>query len=650
MDGLFDLGIFTFLINNGDSDSIIFAQGNIESPVQCKLFKQTRPLIMEKVKILIVEDSITQAERLKYTLEKHNYAVYHEINGLEAFNSIRLQKPAIVVSDIVMPEMDGYRFCSLLKKDENLRKIPVILLTSLSNPEDVIMALECGADGFLVKPYSEEFLISRIEYFIQNSELRENQEQNSVLEILFEKKKYFINSSSRQILDVLLSTYDYAIRKNLELIETNKELSEAQSSLTLLNENLEEQVRIRTMDLEKSNANLIQEIEERKQARLELLASRDKAEESDRLKTAFLNNMSHEVRTPLNAIRGLPDMLSKANAYERDNLITLLKKSTDQLLALFENTMYLSRLQSENLPLTLSEFHPAVLIADIVQMFELPDLSGEIEIKINIPDDLKNLRIRSDEAKIRQVLSNLISNAIKYTLEGSIESGFVLHNEKITFYVQDTGIGISEKERSRIFDEFYRGEEAISATIRGIGLGLNISKKLVEIIGGNIGMDSIQGGGSRFYFTIPVEVLADHNARPSSVPRSVKSLKDITVLVVDDEMTNILIIDFLLSEKVKKVDHAVNGLEALNKTAINNYDIILMDIQMPVMGGLEATKELKKLYPNLPVIAQTAYTLPKDIENAMQAGCDEFISKPIREEALMEAIYRHAGISDNPAI
>jgi CheY-like chemotaxis protein len=312
--------------------------------------------------------------------------------------------------------------------------------------------------------------------------------------------------------------------------------------------------------------------------------------------------------------------------------------------------MYLSRLQSENLPLTLSEFHPAVLIADIVQMFELPDLSGEIEIKINIPDDLKNLRIRSDEAKIRQVLSNLISNAIKYTLEGSIESGFVLHNEKITFYVQDTGIGISEKERSRIFDEFYRGEEAISATIRGIGLGLNISKKLVEIIGGNIGMDSIQGGGSRFYFTIPVEVLADHNARPSSVPRSVKSLKDITVLVVDDEMTNILIIDFLLSEKVKKVDHAVNGLEALNKTAINNYDIILMDIQMPVMGGLEATKELKKLYPNLPVIAQTAYTLPKDIENAMQAGCDEFISKPIREEALMEAIYRHAGISDNPAI
>src|SRR3990170_786229 len=214
------------------------------------------------VEILIVEDSPKQAEQLKYLLERHGYAVTAAANGKEALAAGRRRKPTIAISDIIMPDMDGYQLCRQIKADENLKDIPVILLTSLSNPTDVIKGLESGADNFIMKPYNEEYLLSRINYIIANRELRKSEKLEIGIEILFAGQKYFINSERRQILDLLLSTYEIAPNKNVELIN-------AQDKLKVLNEQLERKVEERT-------AVLTAEIAELKRAEAKLKAKTDR--------------------------------------------------------------------------------------------------------------------------------------------------------------------------------------------------------------------------------------------------------------------------------------------------------------------------------------------------------------------------------------
>ncbi len=199
---------------------------------------------IKKTEILVVEDCLIQAELLKITLENYNYSVRCAIDGQKALEILNQFEPDIIISDIDMPGMDGYQFCSIVKADDHLKNIPVILLTAHSDPREVMKGLESGADGFLVKPYNEEFLISRIQYFIQNSELRNNPSDDSTLEILFANQKYSLHSSPRQILDILLSTYENSIHKNKELNESNKNLQIARDNLTRLNANLEERVKL----------------------------------------------------------------------------------------------------------------------------------------------------------------------------------------------------------------------------------------------------------------------------------------------------------------------------------------------------------------------------------------------------------------------
>lgn len=242
--------------------------------------------------------------------------------------------------------------------------------------------------------------------------------------------------------------------------------------------------------------------EERKK-KAELLEAKEQAEESNRLKTALLNNLSHEIRTPMNAIMGFSSLLQEADLEEKKTYGEIIKKSSNHLLKLIDDVILISRLQNEKVSLNIYDCIPAEIVNHVYQVFKHADLNKGLEIKINVPETHKNLIIRSDEDKIVQILTNLVSNAVKYTLEGSIEIGFNVYECVVEYYVEDTGIGIPKKELLRIFENFYRGEQARFQAIRGNGLGLCITKELVELMGGTISVLSEVNKGSRFSFTIP---------------------------------------------------------------------------------------------------------------------------------------------------
>ncbi len=384
------------------------------------------------------------------------------------------------------------------------------------------------------------------------------------------------------------------------------------------------------------------DITEMSRNRKELVTAKEQAEEINRLKSAFLGNMSHEIRTPMNAIIGFSDLIAGADEEDKNSYAEIIIKSSTQLLALIDDVILISRLQSEKMPVYETEFYPAEVVMDIYSMFNHPDMHNGLEINSKLPEDYRSLVIKSDANKVKQILTNLTSNAVKYTFEGSIEIGFKLQSGHIEFYVKDTGIGISEKEQFQIFETFYRGEQALSAAIRGTGLGLNIAKELVNVIGGTIGVESVVNKGSRFYFTVPVTEMKLKN--PENQHHIINTNKSVnhTILIVDDEPINSHYLETILKGIFKRIDHAPNGKEAINMVSQNKYSLILMDLKMPVMGGIEATKILREKFPEIPIIAQTAYSLPEERTTAMAAGFDDFISKPIKKEELINMMNKYS--------
>jgi PAS domain S-box-containing protein len=383
------------------------------------------------------------------------------------------------------------------------------------------------------------------------------------------------------------------------------------------------------------------DITEMRKSRAELIKAKEQAVESNNLKTAFLNNMSHEIRTPMNHIIGFSSLMADAIGEDKDTYAEIIQKSSNQLLSLIENVILLSRLQSEKMEIVNHELNPELLLSNIARMFDSSELHNDVKIHLLIPENQKNLTILADHEKIRLVLINLTSNAVKYTFKGSVELSFSATENEITFVVSDSGIGIPVHEQEKIFESFYRGEEALHLVIGGTGLGLSIVRELVKTMGGNIGLSSSPGKGSRFFFTIPFkQVESIQQAYEEPVPIQ-SSRNDLTILVVDDEMINYLYLEILLKSSIRKIDHARNGQEAIEMARKNNYDMILMDLKMPGINGFDATSIIRNSNPQIPIIAQTAYATHEDMEKALLAGCNDLISKPIRKEVLMEMIAKY---------
>jgi PAS domain S-box-containing protein len=375
-----------------------------------------------------------------------------------------------------------------------------------------------------------------------------------------------------------------------------------------------------------------------KERTADLITAKERAEKADRLKTAFLSNISHEIRTPMNAIIGFSNLI-KEHAWEpkqMDEFLNYINEGAHNLLDIVTDIVEISKIAANDINITLKSFDFLKFLNDIMAEFsEKAKLKG-LDFIIETKSLQKDIVIISDEAKLSVVLHHLLDNAIKFTQTGNISLDYSISDNDIAVCVKDTGIGISPEIQDDIFEPFKQAESNLSRAYGGTGLGLSISRAYIEKLGGKLWVDSVQGEGSKFCFSFPLTRSEDH-LTPG--PKGTGKFKNLNILIVEDEEMNFRYLAEVLKNKAENIYHAIDGFSAIEQCRNNpKINMVLMDIKLPGINGLEATSEIKKFRPDLPVIAQTAYTLIGDREKALEAGCDEYISKPIDREKLFTLI------------
>jgi len=406
------------------------------------------------LEILIVEDSPTQAQRLHHILEGQGYDVTIAANGGEALEAAQGRKPGLIICDVIMPEMDGYELCHRVKSDASLADIPVILVTTLSDPHDVIRGLECRADNFILKPYDERYLLSRVQFVLVNRAVRQSEQTGMGVEIFFNGHKHFITADRLQILNLLLSTYEAAIQRN-------KELSVARDDLHRLNS-----------DLEAANKEL----------------------------ETFSYSVSHDLRAPLRAVDGFSSMLleefSAQMPPEAKLLLNNVRTSAKQMGQLIDDLLRFSSLGRQalsNRPVNISAH-----VHEVLEELRKKQADRRIEIQISeLPDCV------GDPSLLRQVLVNLLSNAFKFTRQREkaiIEVGCQQQEGENVYFIRDNGAGFDMRHIEKLFGVFQRFHRADE--FEGTGVGLSIVQRIIQRHGGRIWAEAEVDKGATFYFTL----------------------------------------------------------------------------------------------------------------------------------------------------
>ncbi|MEX0743990.1 MAG: response regulator [Phycisphaeraceae bacterium] len=400
------------------------------------------------VEILIVEDSATQREQLRHLLQEHGYSVSAAADGRQALEAARRRKPTLIITDIVMPELDGYGLCKALKSDESLKEVPVVLLTTLSDARDVILGLECGADNFIRKPYQGDYLLQRIEYLLMNLDLRKNQKMRMGIEISLGGQRHFITSERQQILDLLISTYEQATY-------INKELEAANRGLEAANKELE----------------------------------------------SFSYSVSHDLRAPLRAIDGFSAMLQEAYSQVLDDegkrLLSTVRESSLRMGRLIDDLLAFSRLGRQ--ALVKDVFDTGALVREVLAELRVAEDSPVAAVALGgLPPSW------GDRALLKQVWTNLISNAVKYSSikpAPRIEISASESAGEIVFRVKDNGAGFDMRYCDRLFGVFQRLHA--EKEFPGTGVGLAIVRRVVTRHGGRAWAQGRPGKGAEFFFSLP---------------------------------------------------------------------------------------------------------------------------------------------------
>ena len=583
----------------------------------------------EEIEILIVEESLTQAEQLKHILEQHGHKVSVEHNAQLALVGMRQSKPQIVISAVRLPEMDGYALCREIKTDESLKDIPVILLTSLSDTKDVIRGLECGADNFIPKPYDEKLLISRIEYIVLNRELRVGAGTQTGLEIIFNGEKYSITPERQQMVDLLISTYEAAVQKNLELVRVEQEVR-------ALNERL-------TLEVKETNSELVEEAAERKVAEEALVESEKRLQHSQTMEAigTLAGGVAHDFNNLLTAIIGNAQ-LALAGLRPEDPLYDRLieiENSGKRGAELTRQLLIFSRRErlapsTTDLNYTIGEF--AKMLRRII--------GEDVELRFQAAADLST--VFADSGQMEQVLMNLAGNARDAMPEGGeliietqnivVDQGYcrtrpyARPGKYVQISVTDTGAGMDADTQQRIFEPFFTTKEAG----KGTGLGLALAYGIIKQHDGMIEVYSEAGHGTTFKIYLPAQEMAVeekvHEAEP--VLRGGAE----TILVAEDEESLQRLLKGMLTSLGYTVILTSDGESAVEAYASHHdqIDLVLLDMVMPRMGGREAYERMRPFGNAVPAIFMSGYSAEIARSRFVLETGAAFIQKPYGIAAL----------------
>lgn len=386
------------------------------------------------------------------------------------------------------------------------------------------------------------------------------------------------------------------------------------------------------------------DVTEEKLVMHELIKAKEKAEEADKLKSAFLANMSHDLRTPINGILGFADLLRDHSLAfsEREEYLNIIKSSGNQLLNLINDIIDISKIEANQLTIKEDILSINTLLEELQILFskEIEETGKRIKLKLTKPLKNEDSEIYTDPARLQQILINLLSNAIKFTESGTIEFGYKIEGKHMTIYVADTGRGIKEEKIDYIFERFAQVDQEELDMFMGTGLGLAICKGLVNLLDGSIWVESKVGEGSTFFFKIPYIKIKSQKSKSQKIDNKMDyNWQDKTVLLVEDDPVNYKYMEILLHRTKAKVIQAPDGAKAVKIfEREKKIDLVLMDIQLPILNGYEATKKIKAMRSDIPVVAQTANAMSEDREKCLKAGCDDYIAKPISPDLLFRKL------------
>jgi two-component system, sensor histidine kinase and response regulator len=464
---------------------------------------QTTRSFFSGAKILIAEDSQTQAEQLGYYLSTWGFAVTVARDGRQALAAAIQSKPAMIITDVIMPEMDGYALCKEIKSLPPLKDVPVVLLTSLSGSQDIVRGLECGADSFIRKPYDDNYLLSRVEYILTNVELRKTERLQIGLQVHFAGQSHFITSEKQQILDLLISTYEGAAQINEELETKQRELQQAKETLEL-------RVTERTAELALANKQLQSELVERKRAEAQIKKlnedlERRVVERTEQLAAAnneleaFSYSISHDLRAPLRHINGYAHLIEERSSQldpDAQHHLKCIQKGAEKMGRMIDDLLNLARLDRRSMTLQMISLNS--LVENVLHDLESETADRKIDWRVgSLPS------VNCDPGLMQQVFVNLLSNAVKYTrrLERAvIEIGQSTVEGQLVLFVRDNGAGFDSKYADKLFGTFQRLHT--DEEFEGTGVGLATVQRIIRKHGGRIWAEAETDKGATFSFTL----------------------------------------------------------------------------------------------------------------------------------------------------
>lgn len=627
------------------------------------------------LKILMLEDDPLDAELNKEhlrLLEEYNCIVHWVVDKASYLQALQTECPDIILSDYNIPGYNGLEALKDLRAINSF--IPFIVVTGTIDEETAAGTIKAGAWDYVVKdrlfrlPFAirsvlllKDERVNTARFESRNRQLSAAIEQSPVHYVITDTNN-IIEYVNTKFTEVTGYSPEEVIGKDVIILIPDSLKEKYKESFNIINRTGEgwrgetqakkkdgsifwEYMHISPLKNEKGEiTNYIavkEDITKRKQMESELIQARDRAENSDRLKDAFLQNLSHEIRTPLNAIVGFSELLGR-KAMTPDELkefTSIIMSSSHQLLSIVNDVLTASRIQTGQETAMMKPVSINNVIEKLYTIFTPLFSSKSLTLSVNLQE--KQISIITDETKLTQILSNFLNNALKFTPKGGAELGYVVNKKNIEFYVKDTGIGISKEYHEVIFERFRQVDVSTSRNFGGTGLGLSISKAFAGMINGTIRLESETDKGSTFFISIPYQSIADEE--PVQIIHSEEfPNRTITILIAEDEIFNYELLEAYLDGTNSKIVHANNGLDAVEYCKGNpKIDIVLMDIKMPRMDGTTAMLEIKKLNQNLPIIAQTAYALESEKQMLLSKGFDDYLSKPIKRDELLRVVAKY---------